>query len=284
MKKKILTVILMMALLAINFSYVQAETIPTEDWISEKLIDYEPLQELIREYPKTKKVQVRTEYKLNETITDEEGKVVKINEKTFSDKKSMDKYQKEREKKTKNSDISTLSILPGETKYNYNYSQLKIGLAFYKYSSNYFFVACVYDWITKPYFSTVTRTNGIVGLALGDGLSMDGSSYEGRVSIDWAGSTEDLTKSDGGLSIKAGSPNAIGYSFHVSHMSSDIYGVISCKAYKTSNQYSYASAFGEYDNVYTKLGGFSISYPAGISVGIGTTRDRYTIQDSLYIY
>ena len=66
---------------------------------------------------------------------------------------------------------------------------------------------------------------------------------------------------------------------------SDVYGVISCSAYKSMSGNTSCAAFGEYDSVSFSLDlkNITVSFPAGISFNALTTRTRYTFGDSLNI-
>lgn len=61
-------------------------------------------------------------------------------------------------------------------------------------------------------------------------------------------------------------------------------GVIACEVLVNSIN-KYCSTFGEYDDVSITfdINSFSVSFPAGISVGAAMVRDQYTRQDELLI-
>ncbi|MDF2872062.1 MAG: hypothetical protein K0R05_3637 [Anaerocolumna sp.] len=252
--------------------------------MSEQLKDYEPYQELIKEYPNAQKVQSNTNYILSEIVSDQNGEIIKTTEKTFSDRKSMDKYQEEKEIENIQSNFNVYTVNPGETVYNTTYTQMQIGLSLYKYTSNRLFVACVYDWLTPP-ATLLDYTKGIVGLALASMMSMDGSSYAGRVTAVQitSGKVKNYTSSNGRLSIQATGNNTIGYFFSLPYASSDVYGVISCEAYKNFPEVNYCNAFGEYDsiNYILDISNFSVSYPTGISIGTANVKTPYTVNDAL---
>ena len=282
--KKFISAVLLLSLLVCNNTFIaKAEQITSSNWISEQLKDYEPYQELIKEYPNAKKVQSNTNYILSEIVSDQNGEIIKTTEKTFSDKKSMDKYQEEKE--NIQSDFNVNTVNPGQTEYNTSYSQMQIGLSLYQYSSSRFFVACVYDWLTPPLATLLDYTKGIVGLSLDSMMSMDRNTYAGRVTavLLTSGKVESYTTSNGGISIQASSTNAIGYSFSLPYASSDAYGVISCEAYKNFPDVDYCGAFGEYDSLsyILDISNFSVSYPYGISIGTANVKTPYTINDAL---
>ena len=288
-KFAVLVCVAMLAVVVCNNAFIaqaQAKQIYSNDWMYEKLKDYEPYQELIKEYPNAKKVDSNTKYILSEIVSDQNGKIIKATEKNFSDQKSMEKYQKEKELKNNQSDYDILTVNPGGTVYNTTYSQIQIGLSLYQYTSNNFFVACVYDWLTPPPETLLDYTKGAVGLALDSMMAMNGNTYGGRVTaVSITGEVKDYTSYNGGISIQAQGNNAIGYGFSLPYVTTDIYGVISCEAYKSVPNANYCSAFGEYDSVTYSIDvkNFSISFPAGISFNTATLKDRYTINDALNI-
>jgi|GEM_PF-1627209 len=291
--------LLMIILLSFNFTNTQAAQTPvstSDDWISQALSDYEPLQTLKKEYPDTEMVENTTKYILNETEEDKDGNTLAVKKREFlndSDlEKYLDKIKKEEIKKgkkveeKKDGTVSIYLIEDGQTKY-VTYTKLKIGLSLYKYTSEKFFVACVYNYTTKPEIDLTYHHQGIAGLALGPQLAMDGqSSYGGRVTItNYLGEKTVRNNLNGGLSIQATGTQGIGYSVHETEtdlgLITGLEGVISCTATQTNSSDTVCSAFGEYDFVRSGLGGFSVSYPSGISVGLVTIRTRYTIQDAL---
>lgn len=239
------------------------------------------------EYPNAQKAYSKTEFILNEIVSDQNGNIIKTTEKTFSDKKSMDIYQKDKEAKNKESDVTIFTVEPGQTVYSTNYTQIQVGLSLYKYSSDYYFVAFVYDWLTPPPTTLLDYTHGAVGLGLESLMSMNGTSFAGRVTavLLTSGTVDERTTYNGGLMIKSDSNNAIGYAFSLPYATSDIYGVISCSAYKGTPATNYCSAFGEYNSINRSINfnEFSISYPAGISFNVSTTRARYTYGDALHL-
>ncbi|SHJ56167.1 hypothetical protein SAMN02745136_00388 [Anaerocolumna jejuensis DSM 15929] len=92
----------------------------------------------------------------------------------------------------------------------------------------------------------------------------------------------------GNLTIQATTANSIGFSYSYYYGSgttelANTEGVISFTATKKHASDTICSAFGEYDDVHSSIGDFSVSYPWGISVGTSVSRDRYTIQDKLDI-
>ncbi len=284
--KKIISGVLLLSLLVCNNAFIaKAEQDTSSNWMSEQLKDYEPYQELIKEYPNAQKVQSNTNYILSEIVSDQNGVIIKTTEKTFSDQESMDKYQEEKEIENIQTNFNVNTVNPGQTVYNTTYTQMLIGLSLYKYTSNRFFVACVYDWLTPPPATLLDYTKGIVGLALDSMMSMDGSTYAGRVTAVQitSGKVETYTSYNGGLSIQATGNNAIGYSFSLPYASSDAYGVISCEAYKNFPSVNYCSAFGEYDslNYILDISNFSVSYPYGISIGTAHVKTPYTVNDAL---
>ena len=288
MKKKIISILLVMSLLVCNSTFIsQAKSDSADDWMVKQLKDYEPYQELMKNHPDAQKVHGKTEYILNEIISDQNDEIIKTTKKTFTSQDSMDKYQKDRESKNKESNVTLFSIIPDSTKYSTQYTKIKIGLTLYKYSSSRFFVACVFDWLTPPPYNLIRCTDGAIGLALDSGMSMDGTSYAGRVtSVEEArGIVKDYISSEGKLKINADSANAIGAVFHIPYPTSDIYGILSCNAYKNAPSIQYCSAFAEYDSVGISLSpsSISVSFPAGISFDLLTSRTRYTYQDALSI-
>lgn len=284
MRRKVLSLLLIAVLISSSFipSKVKAETVSDNNWIKEKLSDYEPLQELLKEYPDASLVQSNTEYILNTVTHDSAGNVIKSEQKAFSDLNSLTSYKSSQESLT--SLVSPYVVSPGGAVY-VSYGWVRVGLATYKYTSTQFFVSAVYDWLQIPIFGR-NLYQGLVGLAFDSNLSMTNGSYAGRATLyNINGRTvKDYTTSNGSLSIGAVAANSIAFSFSYFTTASgeitDMDGVISCTALKNSIN-SYCNAFGEYDDVSIGLGGFNVSYPAGISVGASTVRDRYTIQDSL---
>lgn len=151
-----------------------------------------------------------------------------------------------------------------------------------------FFIACVYEYKTKPEIDLTYHHEGIAGLALGSQLAMDGkSSYGGRLTItNYQGIKTVRNDLNGGLNIQATGTQGIGYSIHESETAlgliTGLEGVISCTATQTNPSDNVCSAFGEYDFIRSSvLNGFSVSFPLGISVQPGTVRTQYTIQDAL---
>lgn len=279
--KKIISALLLLLLVCNTPFIANAQQISTNDWISEQLKDYEPYQKLIKEHPKAQQVQSNTKYVLTEIVSDQNGEILKTNEITFSNKKSMDKYQKEKEEVI---NIQPYIVNPGGTVYNTSYTQMRIGLCLFKYSSERFFVACVYDWLTPPPATLLDYTKGAACLALDSMMSMDRSTYAGYVTgVLLSGGSETKASYDGKLSIQASGTNAIGYSFSFPFASSDINGVISCEAVKNFPSVNYCSAFGEYDSVNYSfdISNFSVSYPYGISFNTATVKTPYTINDAL---
>ena len=287
MKKKVLCVLLSCTLLLSNNLFIaQAKEDSSDDWMLQELIDYEPYQELIKEHPNTEKVATKTKYILSEIVSDQNDNIIKSTEKSFSNQKSMDLYQKQLEEENKASDVSMSIVSPGETKYNTSYTKIRVGLSLYKLSSDYFFVAFVYDWLTPPPTTLLDYTKGAVGLCLDSGMSINASSIGGRVSATLLSGEEDMLNTvNGRLMIKSDSINGIGYAFSLPYATSDISGVISCNAYKNTPNTDYCSAFGEYDVVSKTLNldDFSVSWPAGISFNVNTDRTRYTYGDALNI-
>lgn len=284
--KKFITAVLLLSLLVCNNTFIaNAGQITSSNWMSELLKDYEPYQELIKEYPNANKVQSNTNYILSEIVSDQNGEIFKTTEKTFSDKNSMDKYQEKREVENIQSDFNVNTVNPGQTVYNTTYTQMRIGLTLYKYTSDRFFVACVYDWLTPPPATLLDYTKGIVGLALDSMMSMDRTTYAGRVTAVQitSGQVDNYTTSNGGITIQASGNNAIGYSFSLPYASSDVYGVISCEANKNFAGVNYNSAFGEYDSLsyIFDINNFSVSYPFGISIGTANVKTPFTISDGL---
>lgn len=292
--------LLMIILLSFNFTNTHAAQTPvstSDDWISQALSDYEPLQTLKKEYPNTEMVENNTKYILNETEKDKNGNILAVKKREFLNESDLDKYldkiKKEEIKKgkkieeKKDGTVSIYLIEDGETVYNNSYTKLKIGLSLYKYSSEKFFVACVYEYKTKPEIDLTYHHKGIAGLALGTQLAMDGkSSYGGRVTItNYLGEKTVRNNLNDGLDIQATGTQGIGYRIHEAEtdlgLITGLEGVISCTATQTNPTDTSCSAFGEYDYLSISLGGFSVSYPSGISVGTGTVRTRYTIQDAL---
>lgn len=297
--KKILNTtlsLLMVMLLTLNFTNVQAVSTVTsdDDWISQALSDYEPLQSLINEYPETVLIQNDTEYILNETKKDKDGNILETNRKNFSSLLSMQKYEKKLKegknvKELSDGTVIIFSIGDGETKYSTSYSKIKVGLSLYKYSSEKFFVANVYEWLTTPDVNWYYDHKAVVGLSLGSQLSMDGpSTYGGRVTLtNYLGETFMRNNLNGGLTIQATNAEGIGYSINenAQHIGliSGIEGVLSCKATQTNPSDTACSAFAEYDYVSATLGlnNFSVSFPGGISFSSATTKTRYTYQNTL---
>lgn len=255
----------------------------SDDWISKSLIDYEPLQNLLLEYPDASKVEDKTSYILDVTTKNSKGDILKKEKKTFSNLEDMETYVAVSE-----NEIVPYSIEHGETAYK-TYTKMRVGLTLYKYSSSYYFVAFVYEWLTPPSTSAFTNmTEGVVGLALDTGLSMDGSSYAGRLTINYWDHTETRTNSNGGLSIQATGTQGIGYPFsfyNPNKYADSAEGVISCKAYKQAPNFEYVSAYGEYADVSMTLDldNFSVSIPAGISFNLATSKTSYSIQDTLTV-
>lgn len=301
MKKLFKTFLSLLMIILLSFSFTNAQAAQTpvstsDDWISQALSDYEQLQTLKKKYPDTEMVENTTKYILNETKKDKDGNTLAVNKREFSNdsdlEKYLDKIKKEEIKKEKKVEekkdgtVTTYMVEDGQTKY-VTYTKIKVGLALYKYSSEKFFVACVYTYTTKPEIDLTYHHQGIAGLALGTQLAMDGqSSYGGRVTItNYLGEETVRNTINGELSIQATGTQGIGYSVHESEtdlgLITGLEGVISCTATQTNPSDTVCSAFGEYDYVRSTIGGFSVSYPSGISVGLATVRTRYTIQDAL---
>ncbi|MGB8454778.1 MAG: hypothetical protein WCD89_20910 [Anaerocolumna sp.] len=284
MKKIVFSLLLIATLLVPNFVQVEAKEVSNDAWIEEKLSDYEPLIEIKKENSDLKLVQSNTEYILTTVVKDSAGNVLHSKKNQFSDLESLNSYKSVQQSMKVVVTPSTVS--PGDTTYE-EYDTIKVGLSLYKYSTNRFFVACVYDF-TGGFFVNPINYRGIAGLALDSNMAMEGSSsYAGRISLYRNGTLmKEFSTNAGNLSIKASSSNAIGYSYSYTLTGNnplDHYeGVISCTALKNSTN-TYCSAFGEYDWLYSSLSGFSVSYPLGISVSGSTERDRYTIQEPLDI-
>lgn len=286
MKKKILSILLIAVLISSYFipTKVQANDVTNDDWIQEKLSDYEPLQQLLEEHPDAKLVESKTEYILNAITQDSAGNVIKSEKKAFSDLNSLYNYKSTQE--SLQSLAGPYIVEPGGTTY-VSYGWVRVGLSTYKYTNTQFFVAAVYDWLQVPIVNS-TIYMGLVGLAFDSNLSMINGTYAGRASLYRSSGSiaKQYTTNAGNLSIGASAANAIAFSFTyittIPGEVADMDGVISCTALKNS-QNPYCNAFGEYDDVTVGLGNFSVSYPAGISVGPTTIRDRYTIQDSLNV-
>ncbi len=287
MKKKFkkTIILLMIAILTFSFANIQAST-TYDNWISESLSDYEPLQTLIKKHPEAKMVENSTKYILTEITKDKEGNVLEANEKVFTNISSMQKYENQLKKEN---NIVPYTIGDQETKYK-TYAKMKVGLSMYKYSSSRFFVAFVYDWLTVPEYDLLTYYKAVVGLALDSGLSMDSSSYGGRVTLtNINGDTIMRNSLNGGVDIKATGTQGIGYKIKESHQWNgaivDMEGVISCEANKNQPTDNFCSAYGEYAHVSTTLNldNFSVSLDGGISFGLTTTKTPYSFQDSLYI-
>ncbi|WP_312698849.1 hypothetical protein [Sedimentibacter sp.] len=285
--KKILRITLslfLVMILTVNLFNVQAVTVSEEDWISKALSDYEPLQSMLEQYPNAEKVQSNIKYVLTETIKDKDGEILNITQKNFDNLSKMQNYE---EQLVEINNITPYVVGDGETKYK-TYTKMRVGLALYKYNSNRFFVAFVYDWLTQPDYDALLKYKGVVGLALDSGLSMDGTSYAGRVTMKIIdGSTIMRNTQNGGVNIKATGTQGIGYKIEESAQNTglilEMEGVISCEAIKTSSNIIATSAFGEYAYVgFTpNLNSFSVSFPKGVSFGIGTTKTPYTYQDAL---
>ena len=295
MKKKIISFMLALSMVMACVPSVNAkaaekpmhqleEETAENDWINEMLEHYEPYLELKKEYPEISKVYSKTEYVLSEMTADKNGNIVKTNNTKFSNLEEMREEHIQKEAKSGVS-YGARAVMPGQLSYK-TYAEIQIGIALMQYADGSYFVAFLYDWLTMPEFNLVTRCDAAVALALDSGMTMEGSSYEGLVVIeDVSGEPEEFSTENERLSVKASSANAIGYNFRVSYMPTDIYGLISCNAYKNEKDIDYCSVFGEYDTIKFSLNpsNFSVSYPAGLSFGFGTSRDRYTIQEALYI-
>jgi hypothetical protein len=284
MKKKVLSLFLAVVMISSNFIQVQAQEVSNDAWIEEQLSDYQPLLDIKNKYSDVKEVQSNTEYILTTVTKDENGNLIHSKQDKFSDLESLNNYKEVQE--SMNERIAPFTVSPGGTSY-VEYGYTRVGLSLYKYSSNRFFIACVYDW-SAIFALPPNYYRGIAALALDSNMVMEGSSsYAGRVSLYRNGTLmQQYSTSTGNLSIQASSANAIGYSYSYrmpDNSSLDHYeGVISCTALKNSTN-NLCSAFGEYDYLYNALSGFSVSYPWGISVGASTERDRYTIQEPLDI-
>lgn len=287
MKKLLKKTLILMIATILTFSSITVQAADTHDnWTSQILSDYEPFQKMLREDPNAKMIQNNTEYLLTETIKDKEGNILETNEKTFSTMSSMLNYENQLKQKDM---IRIYSIGDGETKYK-TYTKMRVGLSLYKYTNGKFFVAFIYDWLTTPDYDILSYYKAVVGLALDSGLTMDGTSYSGRVSIKNIANQDIMRNTlNGGVVIQATGTQGIGYKIKESHQKigaiKDMEGVISCDAYKTSPSYTYCSAYGEYADVSLTLNldDFSVSIPAGISFGFGTTKTSYNYQDALYI-
>lgn len=287
MKKLLKKTLILMIATILTFSSITVQAADTHDnWTSQILNDYEPFQKMLREDPNAKMIQNSTEYLLAETIKDKEGNVIETSEKTFATMSSMIAYENQLKQKDM---IRIYSIGDGETKYK-TYTKMRVGLSLYKYTNGKFFVSFVYDWLTKPGYDIFTYYKAVVGLALDSGLTMDGTSYGGRVSMKFINGTTLMKNNlNGGVFIQAAGTQGIGYKIKESHQTNgeivNMNGVISCDAYKTSSASSYCSAYGEYAdvNVTLDLDDFSVSIPGGISFGFGTNKTPYNYQDALYI-
>lgn len=262
----------------------------------------------MKDYPNTKNVSNETFYVLYETTVDNEGNVLKNTKNTFKSEKEMNSFEQlrkeEKSKEIKKIESSIVSFsIPsdGSTEYTY-YSSMKMGLSLYKFTSSRFFTACTYEWLSLPApgIGSTSKLQAVVGLSLAPQLTMDASTYGGRVSYttNYLYGTQigqasyNRNNSNGGISIQATGAQGIGFSFTTPHYTGANYeivtsmsGVISCIAYKSNTLDQYCSIFGEYDDVSLtlSLSNFSVSYPLGISFGLATSRTRYTAQGALDI-
>lgn len=287
MKKIFSHISLCMAIVMIftmfKYDFVNADTIASDNWITACLSDYEPLQSLLEEYPDAKLVQTSTTYILNKVTVDDKGNILKREEKKFPSLSSLEKY----EEMSKKSDVLMPNTVRDGGETYTDYSKIRIGLALYRYSSTRFFVASTYEWLEPFDYDYLLEYKAAVGLAVGDGLSMEGSSYAGRVTMTNIRG-DIIQKTNGnGLRIQATGAYGIGYSFTqkaqrdgvIKHMQ----GVISCTAYKTSSAITNCPAYGEYADVSFSLDldNFSVSIPAGISFNLFTSYTAYSHQDNL---
>lgn len=287
MKRKAVSLLLALVIFTSNFTQVQAQEVENGNWIEEKLSDYEPLQKFLKEYPDAKLVQNNTEYILNTVTQDEAGNVISSKKTSFPDLESMNSYDSVQQ--DMNNVISPFTISPGGSVYKTYSNKIKVGLSTYKYSTTRYFISCTFQWLTTPAPASRDTIMGLAALALDSNMVMDGNTYGGRVSI-YDGTTvkKMFNTTSGNLTVKASGINSIGFDFKypvpVPLYVNGMDGVISCEALVNS-QNKYCSIFGEYDDVTSALdlSNFSVSYPAGISVGIGTVRNQYTIQDALTI-
>lgn len=302
MKKKLFSLVLIVSLMA-NSGFVKANAEVIEDnqaveWFDERMQDYEPYQEKLEEYPEMENVQASISYILIEDSIDKKGNVIDTNQEVFDNLDDMNAYEEE---KLESNNIKPFVVNPGDIVYK-TYSKMKVGLALYKYTSSRFFVSYTYEWLTLPSPGAIStnKIRAVVGLALNPQLSIDSSTYDGRVSYttDWVqgtqfGQTSYMKNvSNGGITIKPSGTQGIGYSFSVPHYTganfnivTSMSGNISCTAFKSNTNDNYCSALGSYADVTTTLSldSFSVSIPAGISFGAATSYSSYNLQDSLYI-
>jgi hypothetical protein len=155
--------------------------------------------------------------------------------------------------------------------------------------------------IPVPGQASTMLLQGVLGLAMNPQLTMDGSSYAGRISYvsDYLYGTSNmgtisalLNTDNGGIIVRATSTLGIGFKFGIPHYTGYNYeivramdGVISCTAYKSNTYDTTCSVKGELEHVspYFAITGFSVSMPAGVSVGGVNSSTPYPVQESLDI-
>lgn len=178
-----------------NSGFVKANAEVIEDnqaveWIDERMQDYEPYQEKLEEYPEMENVQASISYILIEDSIDKKGNVIDTNQEVFDNLDDMNAYEEE---KLESNNIKPFVVKPGDTVYK-TYSKMKVGLGLYQYTSSRFFVAYTYEWLTLPLPGAIStnKIRAVVGLALNPQLSIDSSTYGGRVSYttDWVQVTQ----------------------------------------------------------------------------------------------
>lgn len=289
MKKNMLILIICVLTIFNSINVRAAEN--GNDWIGEILKDHESFQELILKHPDAVRVQEETSYIFTVEKYNSSGKLIDTEEKRFSDISKLEEYKDEitmnLETNSSNNAVMPLIIEDGETRY-VDYNTVKVGLALYKYSSNRFYVAFVCEGKVPelpPFGLPSEFLDSVLGLALGNGLVMDGTSYAGRITYytPFQGEYVESTV-NGRLSIRPTGTEGIGFHSKTFKGSQKTFqGVISCTALKQGTNSDYVSAYGEYAKINLSLDptSFSVSIPAGISFNLATTKTAYPIQDAL---
>lgn len=282
MRNKLYSLLLVTIMLVINVSTVPAQAkVSKPDWVTTMEKEDQALIDTLKEYPNAELVQTKVSYVLDISVKDENGNIIQTGKKSFSDKASMNAYEKKLNETNVDS-IKIQNINPGSYRY-LNYSAMQISVALYKLTSSVYSIHSSFQSLSAPIVNWLGQCMGAVGLAVDSNLSADGTSYEGNFSYTNAGGTFKPS-----ISVLPKGTGAIGYSFNVFCPAGlqSISGYLNFKATKSNTGTVSSGVIAEVDLVSStvSLDNFSVSAPTGISFTYATSCTPYPLQDTLKLY
>lgn len=287
-KKRLLSLVLAF-IISISMSLPSYAAGLSASFSDQQMLLNDPLyQEFVAQYGSAHQVSAETTYVVTEYVKDDDGNVQAI----------PTAYETLPTEYANPSGISPFNVSPGGEQ-SLSFSVIKVTLAYHapnsstSVSGNRYYVMSKFEWITLPSPAAGKTLQGACGLCFDTQLAIDGTSYSGHLNGKRNVNGRTVTI-DQDLPITATSVNGIAGKFSFSHNPTiggttidcvtALSGYVSCIANKTNSGNTHCSALAEYQDVSVGLmNGLSISFPAGMSFGIGNVTTSYPVQDTLVL-